>query len=644
VPAPVFALFLLHGIHIGIPGFNLHHQGPCRKVQDTEFSGIENNVSIIAVCGVNLAANYFDRQMDISGKRSGAVTERKAGLFSLLGPYRGIVAILIFMALAGSSINLLIPKIIAKGIDAFSANSFNAGTVITEFLLAATGIFIFTFFQGLIQTFTAERVAKDLRTRLADTLSRQSHSYILKSNPARLLTNMTSDMDSVKMFVSQAFVTIISSLFVIIGASVLLIMINWKLALAVLSIVPIIATSFFVVFRKVRVIFRKSREVIDALNRIINESILGAALIRVLNSQQPESQKFLEKNIVSRDLSLSIVRLFSVLIPIIMFVSNMAVVTILALGGHFVVIGSLSLGNFAAFNSYLLMLIFPVMMIGFMSNIIAAATPSYERIRKVLDEPPPEETGTISSDLSGAIILENVFLNYGEKPVLKNISFTIKPGSRTAVIGPTAAGKSQLLYLLTNIIAPDSGNIKFNGIPIEKYSKDIFHKQIGFVFQDSVMFNMSIRENIAFNDAVTEESLKKAIETAELGDFIDSLPERLGTIVSERGTSLSGGQKQRIMLARALAINPKILLLDDFTSRVDRKTENKILCNIQNNYPGLTLMSVTQKISPVKHFDQIILLMEGEIIASGKHSDLMESSPEYIQIYGSQRSTHHYEL
>jgi ATP-binding cassette subfamily B protein len=327
-----------------------------------------------------------------------------------------------------------------------------------------------------------------------------------------------------------------------------------------------------------------------------------------------------------------------------MFVSNMAVVTILALGGHFVVIGSLSLGNFAAFNSYLLMLIFPVMMIGFMSNIIAAATPSYERIRKVLDEPPPEETGTISSDLSGAIILENVFLSYGEKPVLKNISFTIKPGSRTAVIGPTAAGKSQLLYLLTNIIAPDSGNIKFNGIPIEKYSKDIFHKQIGFVFQDSVMFNMSIRENIAFNDAVTEESLKKAIETAELGDFIDSLPERLGTIVSERGTSLSGGQKQRIMLARALAINPKILLLDDFTSRVDRKTENKILCNIQNNYPGLTLMSVTQKISPVKHFDQIILLMEGEIIASGKHSDLMESSPEYIQIYGSQRSTHHYEL
>jgi ATP-binding cassette subfamily B protein len=568
----------------------------------------------------------------------------KSGLFGVLGPYKGFVILLIIMALAGSSINLLIPKIIARAIDAFSANTFKSATVITEFLVAASGIFLFTFSQGILQTFTAERVAKDIRNTLADKLSRQSYTFILKSNPAKLLTNMTSDMDSVKMFVSQAFINIISSLFVIIGAAVLLIMINWKLALAVLLIVPIIATAFFIVFKKVRIIFRKSREVIDSLNRIINESILGSALIRVLNSQQPESQKFLEKNIESRDLGLSIVRLFSVLIPIIMFVANLAVVTILALGGHFVVIGSLTLGNFAAFNSYLIMLIFPVMMIGFMSNIIAAATASYGRIKQVLDEPPPKEPGTISTDIRGEIYLKNVSLNYGEKPVLKNLSFSVKAGSKAAIIGPTAAGKSQLLYILTNLLPPDSGVVEFDGIPLEKYSREVFHKQIGFVFQDSVIFNMSLRENIAFNDIVTEASLKMAIETAELTDFIESLPEKLETIVSERGTSLSGGQKQRIMLARALALNPKILLLDDFTSRVDRKTENKILCNIQNNYPELTLLSVTQKIAPVKHFDQIILLMEGEIIAAGKHKDLLESSPEYIQIYSSQRSTHHYEL
>lgn len=579
-----------------------------------------------------------------SGKKTGEEGKKEAGLFSVLVPYGGIVTFLVIMSLGGSSINLLIPKIIARAIDAFSANSFNAGTVITELLAAAAGIFVFTFLQGILQTYAAERVAKDLRNKLADKISDQSYSFILNSNPAKLLTNLTSDMDSVKMFVSQAFVNIISSLFVIIGAAVLLIMINWKLAVAVLLIVPVIATAFYVVFRKVRVIFRKSREVIDALNRIINESILGSALIRVLNSQQPECRKFLEKNIESRDLGLSIVKLFSVLIPVIMLTSNIAVVTILALGGHFVVTGSLTLGNFAAFNSYLIMLIFPVMMIGFMSNIIASATASYGRIKQVLDAPPPGESGTISSSIRGDIEVRNVNLKYGDKPVLKNISFSVRAGCRTAIIGPTAAGKSQLLYVLTNLISPDSGSVEFDGVPAGKYSREVFHKQIGFVFQDSVIFNMSLRENIAFSDAVTDESLRKAIETAELNDFVESLPQKLETIVSERGTSLSGGQKQRIMLARALAINPRILLLDDFTSRIDRMTENRILCNIRNNYPEITLLSVTQKISPVTHFDQIILLMEGEIIATGKHKDLKESSPEYIQIYNSQRSTQHYEL
>jgi ATP-binding cassette subfamily B protein len=548
------------------------------------------------------------------------------------------------MALLGSGINMLIPKIIAHGIDSFSAKKFDLESVIFQFLLAASLIFLFTFLQNILQTYTSERVGRDLRTRLSDKISRQTYAFVLKSNPSKLLTNLTSDIDSVKMFVSMAFVTIISSVFVIVGTSVLLVLINWKLALAVISIVPVIGGAFFFVLKKVRVLFRKGREVIDSLNRIINESIMGSALIRVLNSQQPESIKFLETNLVSRNLGLSILRLFATLIPVIMFVSNMAVVTILALGGHFVVAGTMSLGNFAAFNSYLFLLIFPILMIGFMSNIIAQASASYTRINEVLEAPPEDKAGTIDSNIKGDIVLKDVSLFYGDKPILKNISFSIKAGSKTAIIGPTAAGKSQLLYLLTNLISPNSGTIEFDGIPSDNYTKEIFHSQIGFVFQDSVIFNMSLRENIAFNDEVTKESLEKAIATAELSDFIESLPQKLDTIVSERGTSLSGGQKQRIMLARALAINPRVLLLDDFTSRVDKKTENKILCNLENNYPGLTLISVTQKIAPVRHFEQIILLMEGEVIATGTHKELKESSPEYIQIYSSQRSTQHYEL
>jgi ATP-binding cassette subfamily B protein len=568
----------------------------------------------------------------------------EANIFSLLKPYYAMVILLIIMALLGSAVNMLIPKIIAHGIDAFSSGHFKTGIVVVQFLSAAAAIFIFTFSQNIIQTYASERVARDLRSKLSDRISLQSYSFVLKSNPSKLLTNLTSDIDSIKMFVSQAFVIIISSAFVIIGTSVLLILINWKLALAVISIVPVIGGTFFIVLRKVRVLFKRSRENIDSLNKIINESIMGSALIRVLNSQQPESLKFLETNEVSRNLGLSILRLFATLIPVIMFVSNLAIVTILAMGGHYVVAGNMSLGNFAAFNSYIALLIFPILMIGFMSNIIASATASYQRIQTVLEAPEAPETGTISSNIKGDISVKNVSLFYGDKPVLKNISFSVKAGSKTAIIGPTAAGKSQLLYLFTNLISPDSGSIEFDGISMDRYTKELFHSQIGFVFQDSVIFNMSLRENIAFNDKVTNESLEKAIETAGLTDFIESLPQKLDTIVSERGTSLSGGQKQRIMLARALAINPGILLLDDFTSRVDRKTENTILCNLENNYPGLTLISVTQKIAPVRHFEQIILLMEGEVIASGKHKELLESSPEYAQIYNSQRSTHHYEL
>ena len=570
--------------------------------------------------------------------------KKKVGLFGILAPYKAEVALLVVIALGASSINLIIPKIIASSIDAFSANKFDASKVITQFLLAASGIFIFTLLQGVLQAFTAERVARDLREKIVYKLSLQSFSFINKANPSKLLTNLTSDMSSVKSFVSQAFVAIISSLFIIVGVAVLMIMINWKLALAVLGIVPIIATAFYIVFRKARVIFKKSRKVIDALNKIINESILGAALIRVLNSQQPENQKFLEKNLESRNLGLSIVRLFSVLVPSIMFISNLAVVLILALGGHYVVLGTLTIGNFAAFNSYVVMLIFPVMMIGFMSNVIASATASNDRIQDVLSTPPPRETGTIKTEIEGNILLENVSLSYEDKPILKNVSFAVKAGSKTAIIGPTAAGKSQLFYLLTNLITADSGTIKVDGISIEKFSSETFYKDVGLVFQDSVIFNLSLKENIGFSDSVTDESLQKAIETAELTNYIETLPDKLETLVSERGSNLSGGQKQRIMLARALTLNPRILLLDDFTARVDQKTEDKILFNIQNNYPDLTLISITQKIDPIKDFDQILLLMGGEIIASGHHKELMKSCPEYIQIYKSQQSTEQYEL
>ncbi len=579
--------------------------------------------------------------MNVKGKKS---KEKKPGIFKILKPYSGMITFLLLLAFLSNGLNLLIPKIIQFGIDDFSKGQLDMAKIITWFSAAAILIFILTYLQSIIQTFASEKVARDMRKKLALKISEQDYAYIQDATPGKLLTNLTSDVDAIKMFVSQAIVSIVSSVVLIIGASILLLNINLKLGLIVLLIIPIIATTFFVVFKKVKTLFRKTQEVIDWLNKVINESILGAALIRVLNAQFTEYNKFMDANSEAKNLGLSILRLFATLIPIIVLTSNLARLTVLALGGHFVISGSMTLGEFAAFNSYIAILIFPIIMIGFMSNVIARATASYQRIVHTLETPDFVDQGTVNKQLDGNIELEGISVYYGENPALKNISFSVEARTRTAIIGPTAAGKSQILNLLTTLIKPTEGNIFYDGINIVEYSRDSLLSQIGLVFQDSIIFNLSLRENIAFNSDVNPDDLQKAIETAELDEFIKSLPEGLDTLVSERGSSLSGGQKQRIMLARALAINPKILLLDDFTARVDTLTEKRISENVKQNYKGITLVSVTQKIDPVKDYDQIIVIMEGELIAKGTHDYLIQNSPEYVQIYQSQKSTTNLEV
>jgi ATP-binding cassette subfamily B protein len=545
--------------------------------------------------------------------------------------------------IAGNALSLLVPKIMARAIDAFATSRLVLGSLVAGFLAVAVGIFVFTYLQSVVQTYASERVARDLRTKVVAKLSTQDLAYIQRVGTATLLTNLTADIDAVKLFVSQAVGSLVSSVFLIIGASALLLSINWKLGLAVLVVLPVIGITFKVVLGRVQKLFTKAMQAIDRLNKVINESILGAALIRVIHSQQLEYKKFLEANAKALGLGMRILNLFASLIPVIIFTANMATLAILGFGGHYVILGTMSLGDFTQFNQYLSQLIFPILTLGFMSNLIAQAQASFGRISGVLNAPEPVDKGTIVKELNGDIELAGVGISFAGKEALKDVSFRVKGGSKTAVIGPTAAGKTQLLYMLTGLTKPDKGQILLDGEPLDAYKKEDFHRQVGFVFQDSIIFNMSIRENIAFSDKVTDQSLEKAIATAELRDFIDGLPEGLDSVVSERGTTLSGGQKQRIMLARALAIEPRILLLDDFTARVDTQTEQKILASVRRNYPGITLVSVTQKIAAIEDYDQIVLLMEGEMIASGTHEQLMKTCPEYVQIYQSQRSTSHYE-
>jgi ATP-binding cassette, subfamily B, bacterial len=563
---------------------------------------------------------------------------RGAGLFALLQPYWGLVTILVVLTISANGLVLVVPKLISQAIDAYTQRTLVLSTVVLQFFLIVLFVFALTYLQSITQTYASERVARDLRMQMAAKIATLSYSAIERLTPAKLLTNLTSDVDGVKLFVSQAVATIIASLFLIVGTSVMLLTINWRLGLSVLGVVPVVGGTFFFALRRVRVLFKRGQEAIDWLNRLIDESILGATLIRILNSQRFEAEKFAGANTESREIGLAILRIVSAIVPAIILAADLATITILLLGGHFVILGSMTLGEFAAFNSYLETLIFPIILLGYMSNVIAQAAASYGRLGTVLMAPEPKKDGTLRRVLRGDLAIENVWLAFDDKEVLKNVSLSIKGGSKTAIIGPTAAGKTQLLYVLTGLLQPTAGTVTYDGEPLEAYDKDSLHRQVGFAFQDAIPFNMSLRENIAFSADVTDADLEKAIAAAELRDFIGTLPQGLDTVVSERGTTLSGGQKQRVMLARALALNPKVLLLDDFTSGVDTATERAILRNIHEQYPGITLISVTQKIASVENYDQIILLMEGEMLAIGTHVKLMETSPEYVEIYDSQRS------
>ena len=573
----------------------------------------------------------------------GAKGPKGPKLSSLLKPYKGPMALLVVLTAAGSALGLAVPQVTARAIDAFNAGHLDLSGSLIALAALAVGAFVVGNLQNAVQITVSERVARDLRTRLAAVISEQTYASIEAMTPAKLLTNLTSDVDAIKTFVAQAAPALISSLFVIVAASALLLWLNWKLALAVLAVLPLIAATFAVLMTRVRKLFGLIQAVTDRLNRVLNESIVGAALMRLVNTEQGETDRFVAVSDEARAIGMKILRQFAAMIPVITFLTNVATLTILTLGGHFVIAGQMSLGEFSAFNAYLGILIFPVIIIGFTSGAIGQAQASYGRISVVLDAPPPPARGKTAAELQGAITVEDLTLAYGERKVLDGVSFQIAPRTRTAIVGPTAAGKSQLLFVMTGLLAPTSGRVLYDGRPVEEFARDSFHSQIGFVFQDSQLFNLTLRENIAFNAEVDEPRLNRAIETAELHPFIGGLPQGLETIVSERGLSLSGGQKQRIMLARALALDPKILFLDDFTARVDVATEARILANVRRNYPDLTLVSITQKIAPIEDYDQIVLLMEGEVLAVGTHQQLAHSSPEYGQILRSQRSTDAYE-
>jgi ATP-binding cassette subfamily B protein len=566
----------------------------------------------------------------------------KVNIIEFLKPYRGSIALLLALALLSNGFSLLVPRRIGHVIDAMQLSlGFDIRREAVWLLLFVVLAAVFALLQIVVTGFVASKIGYDLRAQLAAKLSRQSYAYVSTKGSSELLTIFTSDVDTVRNGVSQVIVGLFTAVVTLVGSIYFLLITNVRLALLALSTLLIIAATFAYIFSRLGPLFQQVQMNLGRINKVINESIVGAMLIRVLNSQRAEQSKFERVNARSRELGGQIVDMFSALIPMITFVANVAIALIVWYGGRLVVGDRLGLGQLSAFISYFNLLITPIFIIGFVSNMFSRSLVSLGRIQAILRA---EDTTTLpqqgqKKDLRGKIEFRHVHLRYGERVVLKDISFVIQPQTRTAIIGPTASGKSQLIALLAGLIQPTSGEILVDDLPLTSYDRGTFLNQLAIVFQESSVFQATLKENILFRHTSNQGVLEKALKTAALEDVIKALPQGLETMVSERGGNLSGGQKQRLMLARALALEPKILLLDDFTARVDRKTEQDILERLQANYPGITLLSVTQKIEPVKSYDQILLLMEGELLAAGTHDYLLHHSFEYQQIAESQKTS-----
>jgi ATP-binding cassette subfamily B protein len=568
-------------------------------------------------------------------------------MIKALKPYSFLIIVIAVLSAAANGLSLIFPKKIGEYVDAYKSQigtfSFTGPLIFLGGL--ALIVLALTLIQSWISVYTSEKIGYDLRAKLIAALKGRSFGYIRDMTGGRLITVMTSDIDAIKNLISQAVPSILTAIVTLVGVIIFLLTINWRLALLTLSVMPFILITFALIFRKMGPLFGMTQINLDKINKTINESIIASPLVRVLDANKDEYEKFDVVNKKGTELSTKVVVYFSALIPIITLLSNISILIVLGYGGSEVIHGNLSLGQMTAFFSYTSVFVFPFFILGFASTFVSRAQISFKRIFDVIEAIDTHVDADVSTeglnpnDIIGHIVFKNVTLKYGEKIVLKDISFEIKPHTRTALLGPTGAGKTELFYLMAGLAKPTEGEIFIDGKPIEEWNTSMLLSKIGMVFQDSIVFNTSLKENVLFKGDADEALLAKALKVSELEGLVDQLPEGLETNVSERGTSLSGGQKQRLMLARALSINPSILLLDDFTARVDAGTETRILDNIKENFNNITLISITQKIEPIKEYDHIIVLMEGELIAEGKHEDLIKDSVEYQQIYESQMST-----
>jgi ATP-binding cassette, subfamily B, bacterial len=556
-------------------------------------------------------------------------------LKTLIQQYKTPLGVLLFLVIIVTALSLAIPNItgeIVKGLEA-GRNDWNLVWVLGGVTIA---LFVIETLQVIVGAKFREQVGFDLRGKLMEKVTTQNYTKVSEIGIGQIITLFGSDVNNVKDIMAGELINSVKALLIFVGALILLFVTSWKLGLIAFISLPVIILAFGWIFKSVTKYFKQAQENQTNLNNTISQNVYGNNLIRVQNSQTWETEKYNYHTNESRKISFKIIEAFSALIPIINTITSWTTFGILYFGAITYIAGQIKLGDINAYISYYALLSGPIFIIGFNSQGIARMGVSLKRINDLMNAEEQSSGGFLQQHFKEVIKVglevKEVNLEYAGKTVLKNINIKIPLGQKTAILGPTGAGKSLLINILTGMIKPTSGQVLVDDVEIFNWDQDFIKDRMTTVFQESLIFQGDLKQNIILNREFDQVKFDTALETATL----DELYKTKGG-VSELGGNLSGGQKQRLTLARALYNRPQILLLDDFTARVDNATETKIQKLLAQNYPETTIVSISQSIETIKNYDQIILVMEGELLAVGTHEELMTNSPEYRQIEASQR-------
>ena len=573
-------------------------------------------------------------------------------LLRYLAPYKRLVIIALAVTIAVNLVRQLGPLITKWAIDNYitpaaqkqlSLDTAFHGILILSiiYLVSLIGTLVIGYFQDVLLNVIGQRVMFDLRAEIFAKFQHVELAYYDKNPVGRLMTRLTTDVDALNELFTSGLVEVLGDVVLVVAALVLMFWLNWKLALVALTVVPllILATAWF---RKgAREGFRAVRSRIARLNAFTQEHISGSSVVQLFNRERRAFDEFTEINSAHLKANLDTIFYYAVFYPLVNLISSVGIAAIVWYGGGQVLQNALTLGTLVAFLQYTQRLWMPIQDISDKYNVFQAAVVASERIFKLLDtsdritSPAQPKIAEGESGLKGRIEFRNVWFAYkGDDWVLKDVSFVVDPGESVALVGHTGSGKTTITSLLMRFYDVQQGQILLDGVDIREWDLEILRKNFAVVLQDVFLFSGDIANNIRLgNDDIDDAQIEWAATEVRAADFIERLPERFHTRVRERGAGFSVGQKQLISFARALAFNPRILVLDEATSSIDTETERLIQAAIERVMEDRTSIIIAHRLSTIQRVDKIIVLHKGEIREMGAHQELLRNRGIYYKLY-----------